>query len=67
MKKILFFVLLVLLLTGCAETIGKDNYFVVTKVEEANSNIYGYAVTMRTAYKKDWGYYKITELSTLDL
>lgn len=34
--------------------------FVVTKVEDRDSDIYGYAVTIRTTYSKGWSYYKLT-------
>lgn len=62
MKKILVIVLLVLSLVGCVKTIGKDNYFVVTKVERYcnYTTSYGYIVTIRTtALGGKWNYYKI--------
>ena len=59
MKKICVFVIIILLFFGCrSPIIGKNNYFIVTKVE-TYSSAYRYKVTFRTIYSKNWKYYCI--------
>ena len=59
MKKILFFVLTVLLFTGCcSHTIGNGNEFVVTAVEKGGTR-YKYVVTFKTTCSENWDYYQI--------